>query len=80
MKEYSLPFGKGTQTVALPEDKVRYDLHGNEASVVENPADAVLQCLRHPIDSAPLADVVQPGDTVAIIVSDITRLVRTDVM
>lgn len=80
MKEYSLPFGKGTQSVALPEDKVRYDLHGNKASVVENPADAVLQCLRHPIDSAPLAEVVQPGDTVAIIVSDITRLVRTDVM
>ena len=77
MKTFSLPFGKSTQTVSLDEAHVLYDLHGNHVDAVADEQAAIRQALRHPIDSAPLKDVVQAGDTVAIVVSDITSLVHT---
>ena len=77
MKTFSLPCGKGVQTVALDESHILYDLHGNQVDTVTNEAAAVRQALRHPIGSAPLREVIQATDTVAIIVSDITRIVHT---
>ena len=80
MKTFSLPCGKGTQTVSLEESHMLYDLHGNDVAIVADEQAAVRQALRQPVGSAPLRDVIQAGDTVAIIVSDITRLVHTDIM
>lgn len=80
MKTFSLPCGKGTQTVSLDEQHILYDLHGNHVPAVSDEYEAVRQALRQPIGSAPLRDVIQAGDTVAIVVSDITRLVHTDKM
>ena len=77
MKTFSLPCGKGTQTVALDERHVLYDLHGTDVPVVTDEAAAVRKALREPIGSAPLKDVIKATDTVAIIVSDITRPVLT---
>ena len=39
---------------------------------------AIQFALDHPIGAAPLAGVVKPGETVAILVNDITRLARSD--
>ena len=80
MKTFSLPCGKGTQTVSLEERHILYDLHGNDVAVAADEQAAVRQALRQPVGSAPLRDVIQAGDTVAIVVSDITRLVHTDIM
>lgn len=77
MKEYTLPYGSGCQKVMLPEEHILYDIHGNKASVAGDIKEATLNALRSPVESAPLKDVVQKGDKVAVIVSDITRLVRT---
>lgn len=80
MKSFSIPFGKEVQHIDLPEDHILYDLHGNTAAVVTEEAAAVRKALRQPIESKPLRDIVKAGDTVAIVVSDITRLVHTEVM
>lgn len=77
MKKYQLPYGTGFQEVTLPEEKVLYDIHGNKAIVQEDIAAATLAAVRKPIASKPLREVVQQGDKVAVIVSDVTRLVRT---
>lgn len=77
MKTYSLPCGKGTQTVELDENRVLYDLHGVPVDTVADEAAAVRKALREPVGSAPLREVIQPADTVVIIVSDVTRLVHT---
>ena len=77
MKEYTLPYGSGCQKVMLPEEHILYDIHGNKASVAGDIKEATLNALCSPVESAPLKDVVQKGDKVAVIVSDITRLVRT---
>lgn len=78
MKNYTFPYGKTSQTVLLPEDKILYDIHGNKATIKPDLKQAVLESLQHPIDSKPLGQLVQPGDKLAIIVSDITRMVKTD--
>lgn len=77
MKKYQLPYGNGFQEVTLPEEKVLYDIHGNKADVLEDINAATLAAVRCPIASQPLQKVVRKGDKVAVIVSDVTRLVRT---
>lgn len=77
MKKYQLPYRNGFQEVTLPEEKVLYDIHGNKADVLEDITAATLAAVRCPIASQPLQKVVRKGDKVAVIVSDVTRLVRT---
>jgi lactate racemase len=77
VKKYQLPYGNGFQEVTLPEEKVLYDIHGNKADVLEDITAATLAAVRCPIASQPLQKVVRKGDKVAVIVSDVTRLVRT---
>ena len=77
MKKYQLPYGNGFQEVTLPEEKVLYDIHGNKADVLEDITAATLAAVRCPIARQPLQKVVRKGDKVAVIVSDVTRLVRT---
>ena len=78
MKTYEFSYGKGTQKVDLPEEHIIYDLHGKEVAVEEDIAAAALKAIRNPIDSKPLADIVKPGEKIAIVVSDETRLCYTD--
>lgn len=78
MKLFELPYGKDVQKVMLPEERVLCDMHGVKAHVEDDMAGAVREAMRHPIDSRPLAEIVEPGEKVAIVVSDITRLVHTD--
>ena len=78
MKTYEFSYGKGTQKVDLPEEHIIYDLHGKEVAVEKDIASAALKAIRNPIDSKPLTEIVQPGEKVAIIVSDETRLCYTD--
>ncbi len=77
MKKFVLPIGEREESVFLPEDKILYDIHGNKASEQENIAEEALKAIRNPIDSKPLQEIVAAGDRVAVVVSDITRMVGT---
>lgn len=77
MKKYTLPIGKTQQEVLLPEEHVIYDIHGNEATVCQNIAEATLEAIRNPIGTKPLREIVKPDEKIAIIISDITRLCGT---
>lgn len=78
LKEVVLNIGKGTTSCMVPEDKIIYDIHGNPASVEGDIVAATQKAIRNPIGTKPLAEIVKAGETVAIIVSDITRLCGTD--
>ena len=78
MKTYEFAYGKGTQKVDLPEEHIIYDLQGKEVAVEKDIAAAVLKAIRNPIDNKPLADIMKPGEKIAIVVSDETRLCHTD--
>ena len=77
MKTFALPYGKTFQEVSLPEEHLLYDIHGNGGAIVTDIKAATSEALAHPLDSAPLAKLLKQGDKVAIVVSDITRLVHT---
>ncbi len=73
---YSLPYGKGSVPIDLDAPSLE---HRGGASVADETA-AIYEALAHPIGTPPLAEIVKPGERVAIIVNDITRLTRTDLM
>lgn len=77
MKKFALPIGKRFEEVLLPEDKILYDIHGNEAPVCADVAAAALEAIRNPIGTKPLREIVQAGEKITIIISDITRLCGT---
>jgi len=71
-----LPFGKKFLRAELRADRIL-------PRRVAGPADeheAVRQALEQPIATPPLAEIVRPRETVAILVNDVTRLARTDLM
>ena len=74
MKPFTLRYGKGTVSFDLPEEQIACVLQGKEVPALANLEAAYLRALDHPIDSAPLRYMVKPGETVAIAVSDITRV------
>lgn len=70
------PFGEKLLRAELRADRI-------VPRRVAGPADeraALLQALEHPIGTPPLAEIVRAGETVAILVNDVTRLARTDLM
>jgi nickel-dependent lactate racemase len=70
--DITLKIGKGTTTFSIPEAQLLYQLVGRSRNPPENLTAACQNALAHPIDSPPLHEVVKPGETVPITVSDIT--------
>jgi nickel-dependent lactate racemase len=72
-RTFTLKYGKGTVRFELPEKQVLHELLGRNRPAAADLEKAYRAALENPIDSAPLREVIRPGDTVAITVSDITR-------
>ncbi len=76
--ELTLPYGRGTRHLALPPG-VRCDtLMPLPLPPLADPVSATRAALRHAIGSRPLREIVRPSERVAVLVNDITRLVRSD--
>jgi len=71
-----LPYGKGSLRVAIDGEV----LAPRRVEGVADETGAVYDALEQPIGSRPLRDIARPGERVAIIVNDITRLTRTDLL
>ncbi len=71
-----LPYGKTQLPVSVAGDRIV----PRPADPVDDEAAVVRDALRDPIGTAPLRDIVHPGERVAIVVNDITRLTRTDLI
>ena len=68
-----LGFGSGVQSVELPEKNILAVLEPNEVAFDLTGEAEVRRALASPIESRPLRELVQPGEKVAIVTSDITR-------
>lgn len=66
-------FGTSVQTVELPDENVIGVLHANQVEQELMGEAEVRRALADPIGTVPLREVVKPGETVAIVTSDITR-------
>jgi lactate racemase len=71
-----LPYGSSAVTVDVAGDLVV----PRPAAGIADEAGAVAEALRNPVGTAPLSAIVKAGERVAIVVNDITRLTRTDLM
>ena len=72
LKEFTFGIGDTFQTVSLPEEHISDVMEGKHIPAV-NVKDATIECMRHPIGSAPLQEKVQTGDKVCLVVADVTR-------
>jgi len=72
-KLHRFGYGDGDVTVNLPTERVINVVDGKEATLITDVEAAVQAALHQPIGTPPLSDVVQQGDKVVIIGSDITR-------
>lgn len=68
-----LGFGQGTQPLEIPDRNVMGVLEPNPVPAGLTGTAEVARALAEPIGAPPLRQVVRPGETVAIVTSDITR-------
>jgi lactate racemase len=71
-----LPYGNSNFSVDVAGDR----LLPRPAEPVADETALVRDALAHPIGTPPLRDIVRAGERVAIIVNDVTRLTRTDLI
>ena len=79
MKAYTFRYGKGELTFSLDPALVIDELTIKRFPEIADPTAAVREAIHTPIDSPPLREIVKPGQTVAFIVNDPTRVARSDV-
>lgn len=70
-------FGDGAQWVVAPDRNVVGVLTPNAVPLERTGLEAVKHALENPVGTPRLRDIVQPGETVAIITSDLTRPMPT---
>jgi nickel-dependent lactate racemase len=75
-----LKYGKGEIEFTLPSRNFLGTLQPEKIRPIENPIKEFKRVLQQPIDSPPLQEIVKPGEKVGIIVSDITRVTRVDLI
>lgn len=76
MPHRSLLYGNSELDIDIPGDLVQ----PRPAPALKDERQAIYEALERPIHSTPLREIVHRGESVAILVNDITRLTRTDLL
>jgi nickel-dependent lactate racemase len=72
MKTIKMKLGNGYVDVSVPEENL-LGIIQKEVPPSAPEEDVIRQALAHPIGTPRLRDIVKPGETVCVVVSDITR-------
>lgn len=75
-RDVDLPFGRGHLKIEVAGDLIA----PRAIAPVADARSAIEEAIANPIGCAPLRAIVKPGERVAIVVNDITRLCRSDLM
>ena len=73
MKRYPIPCGKKTISLEIPDHVPVQWVESHKIAPVPNVTRAVEESLSRPTGTPRLKDLVKPGQTVALVVTDITR-------
>lgn len=76
-KSFTYKYGRAKMTFELPSEQILTEVHIQDFPKIENLETAVLEAIRQPIGSKPLREIVKPGQTVAFICNDPTRVANT---
>jgi nickel-dependent lactate racemase len=79
-REYSLKYGEGQIRFTLDPALVAGELMIKEYPSIQDPVAAIREAIRHPIHSKPLREITRPGQTVALLVNDSTRVANSHVL
>ena len=77
MKTYDFAYGRGRKTFTVEEDRVLKVVRTEEFPPMEDIRGGVLEAIRHPIGWPSIEEIVKPGDTVAFICNDPTRVANS---
>ena len=72
LKKFTFNFGKTTQDVELPEERISSIIEGKDVPAVDV-EKATLEALRHPIGCKPMQEMFHKGDKVCLVIADVTR-------
>jgi len=73
-----LAYGRDGLEIELPEDAQVTIIEPQFVPGLADERDAIITALRSPLETPPLCELVQPGDTVAVVFSDLTRPMPND--
>jgi nickel-dependent lactate racemase len=79
VQQYAFRYGEGEIRFSLEADWVAEELKIREYAPLPDPAAAIRQAIRQPIQSPPLREIVKPGETVGFIVNDTTRVANSHI-
>lgn len=75
--DYSYKYGHGYKDFSLEQEKVIAEIKVAEMEPLTDLKQAVLDAIYHPIESKPLNELLQPGQKVAFICNDPTRVANS---
>lgn len=75
--DYSYKYGHGYKDFSLEQEKVMAEIKVAEMAPLTDLKQAVLDAIYHPIESKPLNELLQPGQKVAFICNDPTRVANS---
>ncbi|MGM0366440.1 MAG: nickel-dependent lactate racemase [Actinomycetota bacterium] len=75
--EIKLDYGKGKLKVDIPKKNILHILETRPIAALDNPRQQILDSLKKPIKSPPLASLVKGRENICIVISDSTRAVPT---
>lgn len=75
--DYSYKYGHGYKDFSLEQEKLMAEIKVAEMAPLTDLKQAVLDAIYHPIDSKPLNELLQPGQKVAFICNDPTRVANS---
>ncbi|SKC45521.1 lactate racemase domain-containing protein [Maledivibacter halophilus] len=73
MKEYKMKYGKEKVNLCLNEENLMGVIESNKIDNKKSEEEVILNALENPIDSPKLCDIVNEGEKICIVISDITR-------
>jgi len=80
MKSYPIPCGKKTISLKIPDDIPVQWVESRKITPIADVRMAIEEALYRPIGTPRLRDFVKPGQTVALVVTDITRRLPEEII
>ncbi|QZY56204.1 nickel-dependent lactate racemase [Crassaminicella profunda] len=74
MYTMKMKYGRGKIDIQIPKKNLIKVIESNSKDVNNAEEEVIIDALNNPIASAPLYQLVHPGETVCIVISDVTRL------
>lgn len=79
-QSFTLGFGKQNISFAVDSRNLLTDMKANKVAIKLTGKDEVLRALANPLGTSRLRDIVQKGESICIVTSDITRPCPSDIM